>query len=153
MTSTRIIGVTQKDNEILLYYAYAKNGKNFFKLIPSSDGFKFNGKSKYVLVVDAKKNEEPHYDWKDFKISQQKDTYFVSYKLNSHTYSHLNGALSSDLLRWVKTGKIDNIKESGIVVPEYQYKNKYVMYTGGESINLASSSNFTKSKKTRIPIQ
>lgn len=140
---TTIVGVAQKDKKALLYYAYAKNGKNFLKLIPSIDGFKFDGKPEYVIVLDGENKEEESYDWKDFKISKQKDTYFLSYKSNFGIHSNLNGALSSDLLTWVKTGRMDDIKESGMVVPEYQHENKYAMYTGGKSINIAFSSNLT----------
>lgn len=136
----RIIGTVQKKDEVLLYYAYTKGGNNFFKLVTSTDGFEFNGNSKYVIVTDDKNREEKSYDWKSLRVAHQKDTYFLSYKLNSKSYANLNGALSSDLIRWKKTGKIDAIKETGTVVPEYKNKNRYVMYFGEKTIKMAFSS-------------
>src|ERR1039458_7007985 len=135
----KLIGTAQKGQEVLLYYYYHKGGYNFFKVTPSLDGFEYNSKSKYVIIVDAKQREEKNYDWKSFRISKQKDNYLLTYKLNTKTYSNLNGALSTDLIRWTKTGKVDDIKETGTVVPDFKYKNKYVMYYGEEKVRIAHS--------------
>jgi len=136
----KIIGTAQKDKEVFLYYAYTKGGNNFFKLIASSDGFNFAGHSKYVIATDDKNREEKTYDWKSFHVAKQKDNYFLAYKVNAKSYANLNGATSSDLIRWKKLGKIDTIKESGAVVPDYRNKNRYVMYFGETNIKLAFSS-------------
>lgn len=148
----KIIDITQKDDEVLLYYAHDKNGKKFFKVITSSDGFQFDGKHKYIIVTDAKKREEQSYDWKSFKVAKEKDTYFVTYKINSRSYLNLNGASSSDLIRWTKTGKIENIKESGTVVPDYKHNSQYIMYFGEKVIRLASSSNLSRWKTDEKPV-
>src|SRR5260221_2612278 len=50
------------------------------------------------------------------------------------------------MLRWTKLGKTETIKELGSIVPEYQHKNRYVMYFGEYDIKLAYSSQFTNWK-------
>ena len=135
----KIIGITQTEKDGLLYYAYTKGTKSFFKAVSSSDGFKFDGASKYVIATDDKNREEKTYDWKNFRISKQKDQYFLTYKVNVKTYANLNSALSTDLIRWKKIGKIDNIKEACVVVPDFKHHNRYVMYVGEKTIRLAYS--------------
>ena len=78
----RLIGTIEKDDDVLLYYAYTKSGKNFFKFVTSPDGFEFNGSTKYVIVTDPKGREDTKYDWKNFNISHHKDHYAVAYKAN-----------------------------------------------------------------------
>lgn len=136
----KIIGTVQKDDEVLLYYAYSKGGNNFFKLISSKDGYQFNGNTKYVIATDDKNREEKTYDWKSLRVAKEKENYFISYKVNARSYPNLNGAISSDLIRWKKTGKIEDIKETGAVIPDYKNKNRYVMYYGEKTIQLAYSS-------------
>ena len=148
----RLIGTIHKDNEILLYYSYTKAGKNFFKTVSSKDGFEFDGPTKYVIVTDAKGREEAKYDWKNFTISQQKEQYAVAYKVNSPTFKNLSIATSTDLLRWHKVGKLENIKEAGVIVPDYKDKHRYVMYFGEKVITLAYSSQLETWKPLAKPL-
>jgi beta-1,2-mannobiose phosphorylase / 1,2-beta-oligomannan phosphorylase len=143
----KIIGTAQRDKESLLYYHYSKGGYNFFKVIASNDGFQFNGKTKYVTLVDAKKREEKSYDWTSFRIAKQQDKYFLTYKLKTRSYANLNGAISTDLIRWTKTGRIDDIRESGALVSDYKHNGKYVMYYGEKVIKIAYSTDLKKWKE------
>lgn len=136
----RLIGTTKKDSQILLYYSYTKNIKNFFKSIASSTGFEFNGDSKYIIVTDNKGREEPKYDWTSFSIAHQKAHYVSTFKVNSKSYTNLNVAVSKEMLRWKKVGKIENIKEAGSLIPDYMHKNRYALYFGEKNIKLAYSS-------------
>lgn len=148
----RLVGTTHKDNEVVLYYSYDKANKNYFKMITSQDGFEFNGTSKYIIVTDPKGREEAKYDWSRFTVTRQKDRYIVTYKVNSPSGSNLNIAESKEMLRWTKIGKIDTIKEFGALVPEYQYKNRNVLYFGEHDIKLAYSSQLTQWKEVETPI-
>ena len=135
----RIIGTFQRDNEVYLYYSYPKGGTNYFKIVTSNDGFQFNGLSKYVIVTDDKRREEKTYDWKNLRIAKIKDQYYMTYRVHAKKINDLNGAISTDLLRWTKTGKTGEVTEAGTVVPEFKYKNRYVMYFGEKDIKLAYS--------------
>lgn len=148
----RLLGTTKKENEILLYYSYTKQTKNFFKMITSNDGFEFNGTTKYIIVTDPKGREEPKYDWARFSVTKQKDKYIVTYKANGKGTANLNVAESKEMLRWTKISKSEEIKEIGSLVPEYQYKNRHVLYFGEENIKLAYSSQFTNWKINENPL-
>jgi len=148
----KLVGTTQKDGEINLYYSYDKSTKNYFKMITSKDGFEFNGASKYIIVTDPKGREETKYDWSRFTVAKQKDRYIVSYKGNAANANNFNIAESKEMLRWVKVGKIENIKEVGALVPEYQYKNRFVLYFGERDIKLAYSSQLTQWKIQEAPL-
>jgi predicted GH43/DUF377 family glycosyl hydrolase len=142
----RLLGTTEKKGEIYLFYSYAKQAKYFFKIITSSDGFEFNGLTKYVIVTDAKGREEPKYDWTDFLVTQQKQQYVVTYKVNTKGNDNLYIATSEQMLRWKKIGKIENIKEVGSLIPDYQHRNRHVLYFGEKDIKLAYSSQLEKWK-------
>ena len=148
----RLLGTTSKDTGILLFYSYAKQTKNYFKAIFSDDGFEFNGSTKYVIVTDQKGREEPKYDWARLLITKQKDTFLATYKVNGKGSNNLNIVQSKEMLRWVKVAKIDNIKEVGSFVPDFQYKNRHVLYFGEHNIKLAYSSQFASWKISDNPI-
>ena len=60
----KIVGIAQKNEEVILYYSYKKGENIFFKTIASNDGFSFEEKSKYVIITDEKKKEDTNYNWK-----------------------------------------------------------------------------------------
>src|SRR2546430_1271948 len=148
----RVIGTAKKDKDVLLYYTYPKGGHNFFKVVFSQTGFDFQGQSKYVIALDEKQREEKNYNWTDFRIARLKDQYYLTYKVAGKGSSELNAATSTDLIRWNKIGKIEGITEVGTVVPDYKYKNKYVMYYGGKSISLAYSGDLKTWKLQEEPV-
>ncbi len=147
----RLIGVTQKDKNILLYYAYTKNGKNFFKCVASDDGFEFNGATKYVIVTDAKGREESKYEFKNFNITPQGEKFVVAFKANEKA-KDLTFAISDQLLRWTKVAKEESIKEAGALVPDYKYKHRHVLYTGEKNIKVAYSSQLESWKTVDKPV-
>ncbi len=148
----RLVGTALKDGDINLYYSYDKNSKSYFKMITSRDGFEFNGMTKYIIVTDPKGREEQKYDWSRFIVSKQKEHYLVTYKGNSSNANNFNIAESKQMLRWTKIGKIANIKEVGAIVPNFQYKNRYVLYYGEKEIKLAYSSSLTQWKEFDEPV-
>ena len=58
----KIVGIAQKNKEVLLYFSYKKGDNIFFKAISSNDGFSFEGKSQYVIVTDDKKKDDTNYN-------------------------------------------------------------------------------------------
>jgi len=148
----KLVGTSYKDGDINLYHSYDKGTKNYFKLITSKNGFEFNGSIKYVIVTDAKGREEAKYDWSRFTVTKQKDRYIVTYKGNAANAGNFNIAESKEMLRWTKVGKVENIKEVGALVPDYQFKNRYVLYFGEKDIKLAYSSQLTQWKPLETPL-
>lgn len=144
----KIVGVAQKDKEVLLYYSYQKDSNTFFKAVPSKDGFSFEGKSRYVIVTDEKKKEDKNYNWKDARFVTQKEGYFVIYKPDGKINAGWSVARSDDLIHFTTRGKISGIKESCAVVPQMKFRNRYVMFFGDKKIQSAYSGDF----KTWKPI-
>jgi predicted GH43/DUF377 family glycosyl hydrolase len=135
----KIVGIAQKDKEFYLYFSYTKGPHSYFKGIPSRDGYKFDGPAKYIIVTDEKKREEKSHLWKNLRVSKEKDSYFITYRVDGKTNLPLTTAESSDLIRWKKKGKIDEVKEVGALVPDFKYKNKHILYFGEKVIRIASS--------------
>ncbi|HVA97171.1 MAG TPA: hypothetical protein VND99_05950 [Candidatus Acidoferrales bacterium] len=139
----KLVGTAYIDGDIVLYFSYDKGNKFYFKRISGSDGFAFNGSTKYIIVTDPKGREEPKYDWQRFTVSKQKDRFISTYKVNGRSGSKFNVAESKESLRWKKLGKVEGVNEVGSIVPDFQFKNRYVLYFGEHTIKLAYSSQLT----------
>src|SRR5260221_9378951 len=116
----KIIGIGQDDKNIFLYYSYSKNSHTFFKLITSSDGFEFNGISKYVIVSDERKRGEINFDWQKVRIAREKDQYFIIYQRKGNRNLEVDLANSTDLIRWIKLGALTELNETAALVPDFK---------------------------------
>jgi predicted GH43/DUF377 family glycosyl hydrolase len=138
----KIVGIAQKDKEVLLYYSYKKGDNVFFKVIASNDGFSFEGKSNYVIVLDEKNKEDTNYNWKHMLFTNQKDGIFVLYRIDGKTGAGLNLAYTRDFIHFKKQGKITPVNEAFTVVPNMKFRNRYISYFGDKAIKLAYSGDF-----------
>lgn len=148
----RLVGTTEKHNKVYLYYTYTKNEKHFFKYVESSDGFNFDGPTKYIIVTDQKGREDLKYDLQQFNISEQKDHFAVAYKSISPKVKDLTFAISDQLLRWKKVPKENSVKETGALVPNFMYKHRYVLYFGEKEVKVAYSSQLEGWKAADAPV-
>jgi len=133
----KFTGIAQNETESFLYYSQKKDNFDFLKIVSSKDGLSFQDNYKYVVITDGMGREDKNYDWKSFKVSKQENQYILTYQSNAPTSPQLSLAISSDLIRWKKIGKLDNLRETGAIVPNYQYEEQYVMYFGEKNIKLA----------------
>lgn len=138
----KIVGIAQKDEEILLYYSYKKDNNSFLKAVSSKDGFSFEGKSYYVILTDEKNKEERNHSWKNSKFVKQKKGYYAIYKPEGKINTGLSAALSDDLIHFTNKGKISGVKEAFAVVPLMKFRNRFVCYFGEKNIQLAYSGDF-----------
>ena len=138
LSMINFIGVAQKNNESLLYYFQTKAGQNFFKVVTSPDGFKFTDPGKYVILTDDKQKEDVSYDWKSLRIAKQGEQYILTYTPNTKS-PLLLAAVSTDLIRFKKIGKVDEIRETATVVPDFKHKDHYVLYFGEKNIKAGYS--------------
>lgn len=53
-------------------------------------------------------------------------------------------AISTDLNVWYKIGELENITETGTIVPGFKHKDSFVMYFGEKDIKIAYSENILK---------
>ncbi len=138
----KIVGIAQKDDEIILYYTFQKGGNTFFKSISSKDGFSFEGKSNYIIVTDENKKEDKSYDWKNIQSTLQKEGYYLTYRPEWKNESVVNAAFSTDLVRISKLGKITPLDVPMAIVPKMKFRNRYISYYGTKNISLAYSGDF-----------
>lgn len=142
----KFIGVTQKFQDVILYFLQTEGDNTFFKAVASHDGFTFDVATKYVFALDNMQREEQSYNWDSFRIAKESHEYILTYKLHEKEDGVLLGALSTDLSVWQKIGKIDNITETATVIPDYQYQDKFTMYVGEKDIKIAYSEDLVKWK-------
>ena len=135
----KFVGTASLGKETLLYFTLRKSGYSFFAVTRSRDGFTFEDTFEYVGVRDDKKRTVHDFHWQSFRVAKQNEKYFLTYRQDGKNSSPLFGALSDDLVRWEKTGKIADVKETGAVVPGYKHRDHYVMYYGGKDIKIAYS--------------
>lgn len=135
------IGTAQKDNEVILFYLQEEKGHTFLKAISSSNGFSFdnNERGQYIFAFDTMQKEEQSFDWESFRVAKEHYEYLLTYKERGTKDRLILGALSKDLAVWHEIGSLKNISETAAVVPHFQHKGQFVMYTGEKDIKVAYS--------------
>lgn len=146
------VGLAHGQNAVILYYTLQEGKNTFFKATVSNDGFSFADKSVYTFALDTLLKEEQTYDWKSFRVTKQDSTYFLTYKKNNDKTDTVYGALSADFALWQELGKIKGLTQTTALVPDYQYKEKFVAYTGEKEIYLAQSKDLTTWTKIGKPV-
>jgi len=96
-----------------------------FNIDSSNNGFDFIPYAKFSI---KSKNG------RDFRISQVGNNFFLTFIYQPRKQSFLAGAFSSDLKNWQYIGKIPNVKEAGMLVPDYKYQNKYCLFYFEQSL-------------------
>lgn len=142
----QIVGIGQKENDILLYYTFSKKDKTFFKVITSHDGFTFTDEAKYVIVVDEKQREEKEYIWSKLRFSHQKNGYFLTYSTKKEKSGIVQSGTTDDMIRLKKLGSLVGVTTTAVIVPDYKHRNRYVMYSGEKEISMSYSGDLTRWK-------
>ena len=139
LRETTPLGVISHNQKVFLYHTLPGN-ERFFQADQSSDGFSFTSHTDKAKIVDEKRrNVNPHKS-QDFRIAHVGDRFFLQYKYRKEKFTSTYGAVSKDLVRWQRIGKLPAIKETGVVVNDYQLGNASVMYVGEHAIRVATSS-------------
>jgi len=133
------LGIFSEDQKIFLFYKHSDSKGNFFQVDSSPDGFCFNLYDNKAEILKRNKKREKIEACQDFRISRLKNAYLLTYKLKVEKGTFLCGALSDDLVHWKKLGKIPTFGQTGILIPNYKYKDKNVLCFGEKSINIAFS--------------
>jgi len=130
-------GVTVKDGKVLIYYN--KGAASYVSL--SGDGCDF-GITSYQIKISDKGKAVDLADVESFKISKIDGQYILLYLLKKGDSKKLNLASSKDLKTWEKIDKVDDLSETGIIVPGYKYQGNLVMYYGDGAIKTATTKDF-----------
>lgn len=146
------LGVTNVNGTIYLFFNNLDKRVRNFLVDKSTDGFAFNSVGEEPEIIDEKKRKQNTTNCGDFRISQMNGQYVMIYKLRSQTNPDIRSAISTDLTHWKKVGMMEGFKEMGVVVPNFKYKGKYVMYYGESNINVAFSTDLEHWEKGSGPV-
>ncbi len=144
----KVLGVTSVGRKVLLFYSLLQNTPPIIQLYSSSDGHSFDKYHTNLDVFSRGKSKVNVTQCSNFHISTFGKKYLLTFKLRQKKKEHLNTAVSDDLWHFRKIGKISTLKETGMIVPDYKFRGKYVLYYGEKSINIAFSENL---KTWQIP--
>lgn len=136
------LGLALENRNIFLFLRIKQGNITQIQLISSSDGLQFK-----VLAENLKIRRELNLEkCSDFHLGKLKNKdYFLTYKTFSGKKVCLKRALSQDLISWKKTKKLPFTQgETGALVSNYQWQDKYVMYFGEKQIRIAFSKNLKK---------
>lgn len=143
----KFIGIAASDKEAYLYFAQTRNGKSTISVVKSHDGLEFSGETQEVFLGEQASTKL--YDLQSARIVKQGQKYFLTYRTSR---SRVLGAVSEDLIHWQETGPVDHIKETCAVVPDYSYRNQYIMYFGEKKIRVAHSAYLYQWKRLKNPV-
>jgi predicted GH43/DUF377 family glycosyl hydrolase len=135
----KFVGTALQDKQALLFYCQTEGNETFFKAVGSENGLEFSDKCNYIFVFDENQKEEQNFNWKNFRIAKNDGRFLLTYKIDQDKNSSLFGAFSTDLIRWQKIGRIDDIKETGTIIPNYKFNENYIMFFGEKEIKMAYS--------------
>ncbi len=141
------VGALCDSGKKIIFYYTEENNKISLKMISSNNGYIFSKKSEKVLIFESGilKRKINLHDCSDFNFSRlDSETYFLSYIEKTSKGNILHGAVSNDLKKWRTISTYKNISEQSVVVPDFMYNDKYVMYFGNKNIKIAFSNDLKK---------
>lgn len=133
------LGVFRSDGTVYLFHTTPEKPQPEFLCDTSENGFAFTEQTNRPEMLDEKKRPQTIGTVSDFRISEIDNRYFLVYKLISETKPDIRVAVSDDLIHWRKKGVIPGIKEVSQIVPHFQTRGRFVMYTGEGNIRVAYS--------------
>lgn len=132
------LGIATDGPSVFLYHTL-QDSEKYFQSDTSSDGFLFAPFTSTAKIVDEKRrNVNPH-KAQDFRLAHIGDRYVLLYKYRKEKFTSTYVAVSKDLVRFQRLGRASNIRETGIIVSDFQYQGGFIMYTGEKEISLATS--------------
>lgn len=145
------LGVYKSEDEILLYHTAPFAVHEKFMCSRSTDGYNFSNFTDPVLV-DHKKRIQSVRTISDFRISKFDKSYYLVYKLISQANPDIRIAKSDDLKNWQKLPVASGIKETGQLIPNYLYKNQFVLLHGEGDIFLSLTTDFKTWQRSGQPV-
>jgi predicted GH43/DUF377 family glycosyl hydrolase len=131
------LGVYSEGSDVYLFYICRDEERSMIKIDRSSDGINFNFFHKNVRISDDHRRPINIDDTYSYKLSKIKDKYVLTFQKLVNAKPYLYVAYGKDLTHFKKVRRIVNIKELSMVVPQYLYRDKYVLYFGNEQIYTA----------------
>lgn len=143
VTESKILGVFSEDKKVYLLLSIYDGKRILLQLNISSDGYHFRPYHEFSILDSGKKPVNLS-DCTDFRISKFDKDYILTYKSRKKK-TVLSFAVSRDFSAFKQQPSNKNaIAETGMVVPKYRYRNKFVLLFGDKNLSLAYSDNYKK---------
>lgn len=136
---SRGLGVFYSDKKFYLFYSAPPTKKEAFQVDRSPDGLDFSLYEDSAEIKIKGRKKENIKNCRDFRVAEAEGIYFLTYKVISKNQPCLCGAISSDLISWERTGMIARPAEAGMLVPNFKYKDNFVLYFGEKSAIVGKS--------------
>lgn len=136
--TVRGFGVLNYLHHILLLASSGESKKRTFRVLMSNDGLQFFFYDDTGVITRAGETLEDIERTDDFRIAKQGDEYYGTYTLTSDRKT-LNLAHSHDGVHFQKIGRINGIESVGMLVPEFKWNDKYVVYYGNHALKVGFS--------------
>jgi len=150
MKKFRGLGVGRIKGRVLLFAAFEK--ENFFRIAASKNGVDFQEFKNWGEVIKEKGGQEEIKNCANFCLSKIEDSYFLTYNFKKKNTWVLCGARWSGFSHWQKIGEIIKTPYPGILIPEYYFKNKYLLLFAEQGLQVAYSSDLFHWRVYRRPI-
>jgi beta-1,2-mannobiose phosphorylase / 1,2-beta-oligomannan phosphorylase len=150
---------TKNQNVYLLYNSDKKDGK--IRMDAAVDGFAFYPHKKDIVLTDENKKPLDISTTSDFRVSSVNKKYFLTFKVWNGEDAYIYSTSSSDLVKWkpvtqLKLGEggvgMGKLTQTAMVVPEFSWKRKRVMYYGDDDIKIATSIDLTVWNPVETPV-
>lgn len=138
----RGIGAYVNEANIYLYYAPLGNVTSYH-VAKSGDGFVFEQQKKDLQIKTPANIHLKYATYHDFNITRDEKNhiFILLFKSKLGGDDDLFTARSKDLIYWQFDNHVGEVKEKGIIVPDYRYEGQLVMYYGEKNIHIAFSLN------------
>lgn len=132
------LGAIALPSEVLIFFKQIGE-KSLLHTASSQNGTEIHTHKDHPRILDELGNEIPADVLLEFRISKTASEFLLVYKKKVADSTEIHSATSKDATTFKSTGKL-NVSQLGIVVPNFTYNGKHVLYWGEKDIHVAYSS-------------
>lgn len=139
------LGVYGTEDTVYLFYNTFEKKSHPFMVESASNGFDFGPYKGTPAITDTNQTHVDTRKCSDLRVSTLNSRYITTYLHKEHLFT----AASKDLVQWSVLGEVEvtnqdkyqsPVSDPGMIIPDYRYKGKAVMFYGSGSIKAAVSS-------------
>jgi beta-1,2-mannobiose phosphorylase / 1,2-beta-oligomannan phosphorylase len=136
------LGVYSIHDRTFLYGITKINRNSTLSLQISTDGLNFYPTQNPQIFETGEKQINYTY-LKNMRISSYDGKFLMCAKTQKPVSNYLSIFSSTDLIAWNTVGAIKSITEQAMIVPDYNYNGKTVMFFGDDTIKIGYSDNLS----------
>lgn len=150
--SLQVIGVLSYEEKIYLFAKTSSGRSTRFKIFVSNNGVNFKLLKSNGEIKTRKGNSEKILPTTNCLISKLGSLFLLTYPKKVGGQKKLAIAYSPDLIHWQRISTRPLISPPGMVVPNYQYNDKTILFFGEDNLKVAESRDLRNWKITHSPV-